>query len=129
VPHPFGFCLIKGAGLAGYRCGIPENAPFPWKRPRPRRTIALGTRQWGDFLSIPIHPELESRIRAQAEAQGLTVETYLERLLRADQQITEELESLALEGLNSGAPLEVGLSYWQEKHFRLDERLRKTGAR
>jgi hypothetical protein len=80
-------------------------------------------------MSIPIHPELESGIRAQAEAQGLTVETYLERLLRADQQITEELESLALESLNSGAPLEVGLSYWQEKHLCLDERLRKSGAR
>jgi hypothetical protein len=80
-------------------------------------------------MSIPIHPELESRIRAQAEAQGLTVETYLERLLRADQQITEELESLALEALNSGTPLEVGPSYWQEKHLRLDERLRKSGAR
>jgi hypothetical protein len=77
-------------------------------------------------MSIPIHPELESRIRAQAEAQGLTIETYLERLLRADQQ---GMESLALEGLSSGAPIEVGPSYWQEKHLRLDERLRKSGAR
>jgi len=33
----------------------------------------------------------------------------LERLVRADQQGTEELESLALEGLNSGAPIEVDL--------------------
>jgi hypothetical protein len=80
-------------------------------------------------MSIPIHPELESKIRAQAEAQGLTIETYLERLLRADQQGMEELESLALEGLSSGAPIEVGPSYWQEKHLRLDERLRKSGSR
>jgi hypothetical protein len=80
-------------------------------------------------MSIPIHLELESRIRAQAEAQGLTIETYLERLLRADQQGMDELESLALEGLSSGAPIEVGPSYWQEKHLRLDERLRKSGAR
>ena len=80
-------------------------------------------------MSIPIHPELESKIRSQAEAQGLTIEAYLERLVRADQQGTEELESLALEGLNSGAPIEVGPSYWQEKRARLDERLRKTGAR
>jgi hypothetical protein len=80
-------------------------------------------------MSIPIHLELESRIRAQAEAQGLTIETYLERLLRADQQGMDELDSLALEGLSSGAPIEVGPSYWQEKHLRLDERLRKSGAR
>ena len=80
-------------------------------------------------MSIAIHPDLESRIRSRAEAQGLSVEAYLESLVRADQQGTEELESLALEGLNSGAPIDVGPSYWQEKHLRLDERLRKTGVR
>jgi hypothetical protein len=80
-------------------------------------------------MSITIHPDLESRIRSRAEAQGLTIEAYLERLARADQLGMEELESLALEGLNSGAPIEVGPSYWQDKHLLLDERLRKTGAR
>jgi hypothetical protein len=80
-------------------------------------------------MSIAIHPDLESRIRSRAEAQGLTIEAYLERLVRADQLGMEELESLALEGLNSGTPIEVGPSYWQDKHLRLDERLRKTGAR
>ena len=80
-------------------------------------------------MGIAIHPDLESKIRSRAEAQGLSVEAYLESLVRADQQGTEELESLALEGLNSGAPIEVGPSYWQEKHLRLDERLRKTSAR
>ena len=80
-------------------------------------------------MSITIHPDLESRIRSRAEAQGLTIEAYLERLVRADQLGMEELESLALEGLNSGAPIEVGPSYWQDKYLLLDERLRKTGAR
>jgi hypothetical protein len=80
-------------------------------------------------MSIAIHPDLESRIRSRAEAQGLTIEAYLERLVRADQLAMEELESLALGGLSSGAPIEVGPSYWQDKHLRLDERLRKTGAR
>ena len=37
----------------------------------------------------------------------------------------EELESLALEGLNSGPALEIGPGYWEEKHRRLDERLTK----
>jgi hypothetical protein len=80
-------------------------------------------------MSIAIHPDLESRIRSRAESQGLTIEAYLERLVRADQLGMEELESLALEGLNSGAPVGVGPSYWQDKHFHLDERLKKTGAR
>ena len=80
-------------------------------------------------MSIAVHPELESKIRSRAEAQGLSIESYLERLVRADQQGTEELESLALEGLNSGAPIDAGPSYWQEKHFRLDERLKKSSAR
>jgi hypothetical protein len=80
-------------------------------------------------MSIAIHPDLESKIRSRAGAEGITIEAYLERLVRADQLGTEELESLGREGLTSGAPIEVGPSYWQEKHLRLDERLRKSGAR
>ncbi len=80
-------------------------------------------------MSIPIHPELETKIRARAEAEGLSVEAYLERLVQADQEAIEELEALAIEGLESGAPIEAGSSYWQDKHRRLDERLRKTGTR
>lgn len=40
----------------------------------------------------------------------------------------EELETLALEGLNSGEPIEVGPGYGEEKHRRLAERLNKTSA-
>ena len=80
-------------------------------------------------MSIPIHPELETKIRARAEAEGLSIEAYLARLVQADQQGMEELEALALEGLESGAPIEAGPTYWQEKHRRLDERLKKTETR
>jgi hypothetical protein len=80
-------------------------------------------------MSITIHPELEARLRQKAEAEDLTVEAYVERLLRSDQQADEELEALALAGLNSGEPIEVGTGYWEEKHRRLDERLKNTGAR
>jgi hypothetical protein len=80
-------------------------------------------------MSIPIHPELEIKIRARAEAEGVSIEAYPERLVQADQQGVEELEALALDGFESGAPIEVGPSYWQEKHRRLDERLRKTETR
>ena len=39
------------------------------------------------------------------------------------------LEALAIEGLKSGDPMEIGPGYWEEKHRRLDERLKKTGTR
>lgn len=80
-------------------------------------------------MTITIHPEVEMRLRARAEAQGLTLEAYVERLIRADQQAEDELEALALEGLNSGEPIEVGPRYWEDKHRRLDERLNKTGTK
>ena len=80
-------------------------------------------------MSLTISPNLEATLRARAEAEGLTVEAYLERLVRADQQAGEELETLAIEGLNSGPPLDAGPGYWEEKHRRLDARLAETGLR
>jgi hypothetical protein len=77
-------------------------------------------------MSITIHPELETKLRARVEAEGLTVEAYLERLVRVEQSAREELEALALEGINSGPPIEAGPGYWETKHRRLDQHLRKT---
>ena len=45
--------------------------------------------------------------------------------MKADQAAEEEIESLALEGLHSGEPVEAGPGYWEEKHRRLEERLKK----
>ena len=72
-------------------------------------------------MSITIRPELETRLRARAMAEGLTMEAYVERLVRADQQAEEKLEALAIEGLNSGEPIEPHPGFWEEKHRRLDE--------
>jgi len=77
-------------------------------------------------MNISITPELETKLRARAEAQGLTVEAYVERLVRAEQEGENELEALALQGLSSGAPIRVDAGYWEEKHRRLEERLKKT---
>ena len=46
-------------------------------------------------MSINIPTELETRLGAQAKAEGITVEAYLERLLRADEKAEEELTALA----------------------------------
>jgi hypothetical protein len=80
-------------------------------------------------MPITIDPKLEARLRERAEAEGLSVPDYVERLINADQSAEEELATLALEGLNSGDPIEVGPGYWEEHHRRLDERLKKTGTR
>jgi len=79
-------------------------------------------------MSISVHPDLEAKLRQKAEAEGLSVEAYVERLLRSDEQADEELERLALEGLNSGEPIEITSGYWEEQHRRLDQRLKKTGV-
>jgi len=63
-------------------------------------------------MSITIHPELESKRRARAEAEGLTVEAYLERVIAADEQAENELTALALNGLNSGEPIRADPAYW-----------------
>jgi hypothetical protein len=79
-------------------------------------------------MTITIDPTLEARLRERADTEGLSVPAYIERLLKADQSAEEEFESLALEGLNSGEPIEIRPGYWEEKHRRLDERLKKTGT-
>ena len=77
-------------------------------------------------MSITIDPKLEARLRERAEAEGLTIAAYVERLVHAEQAAEEELESLALESLNSGDPTAVGPGFWEDKHRRLDERLNGT---
>jgi hypothetical protein len=80
-------------------------------------------------MNITIQTEIELRLRARAETEGITVEAYVERLVRAEEQAEDELEVLALEGFNSGEPIDAGPGYWEDKHRRLDERLNKTGSR
>ena len=61
-------------------------------------------------MSVAIRPELETKIRVRAEAEGLSIEAYLEHLVHADQRAEDELEALALEGIDSGDPIDVGSS-------------------
>lgn len=46
-----------------------------------------------------------------------------------DQATEEELEALALEGLNSGESIEADEKYWEEKRRQLMERHRPARAR
>ncbi len=80
-------------------------------------------------MPITIHPDLEAKLRARADAAGISVETYIERIARDDQAAEEELEALALEGRESGDSINADENYWREKRQRLIDRHRKTGLR
>jgi len=80
-------------------------------------------------MSITINPELEARLRARADREGVTVEAYVERIARDDERAEQELEELALEGLNSGESVVPDENYWEEKRRRLIERQPGTCAR
>ena len=80
-------------------------------------------------MPITIHPDLEAKLRARADAAGVNVETYIERIALDDQAAGEELECLAMEGVNSGGPIAIGPAYWAEKHRNLDERLKSANTR
>ena len=80
-------------------------------------------------MSISIVPDLETRLRARASAEGITVERYLERIALDDQRAEEELESLAIEGLNSGDAVPGDGEFWDERQKRLKDRQSKRNTR
>ncbi len=45
-------------------------------------------------MTITIDPKLEARIREKAEAEGLSVEAYVERLVSAEQWLKKSLKRL-----------------------------------
>ena len=53
---------------------------------------------------------------------------YVRELIRADQKrrVEERIDTLLLEGLDSGQPIPVTAEYWEEKKRRLTERLSKA---
>jgi antitoxin ParD1/3/4 len=55
----------------------------------------------------------------------------IRELIRADQKrkVEEKLEALLLAGLNSGGPIEVTESFWDEKRRQLSERHRWVSGR
>ena len=55
-----------------------------------------------NYMVITINPELDGRVQERAEQEGLSVDAYVERLIKADLAAEEELEYLALESLASG---------------------------
>ena len=76
-------------------------------------------------MSIIIDPELEKKLRDRAEFEGISIEAYVERIVRVELSMESELERLALEGIDSGDAIEVTDSFWDERRRTLDERFKK----
>lgn len=77
-------------------------------------------------MGLTLNPRLETEIRARADAEGVSVEAYIERLLEAEEEAMNEAETLALEGVKSGNAMEAGVDYWENMHRRLDERIKRS---
>jgi len=84
-------------------------------------------------LNISLPLSLKEFVENQVQESGFsTPSEYIRNLLREDQKrrAEEKLEALLLEGLNSGAPIEITPEYWEKKRSQLIERhKKKTGTR
>lgn len=79
-------------------------------------------------LNISLPQSLKDYVEHQVTEGGYsTPSEYLRELLRQDQTRRAELklETLLLQGLNSGQAIEVTPEYWEKKRLQLTERFAK----
>ena len=63
-------------------------------------------------MPITVHPNLEAKIRARAQAEGLTVEAYVERLIREEDSEIAHTEALLEEAAASGEHVALTEGEW-----------------
>jgi hypothetical protein len=63
-------------------------------------------------MPITMNPELEARLRARAEAEGLTVDAYVDGLLREEDAQIAHTEALLQEATDSGEHVELTEQEW-----------------
>ena len=86
----------------------------------------LKGRWFVETLNIALPASLKEFIQARvAEGRYDSVSDYVRDLVQADQKQRHEerIDALLLEGLNSGAPIEVTKEYWEQKRHDLAARL------
>lgn len=85
-----------------------------------------------ETMNIALPESLKSFVQERVADGGYSsVSEYVRELIRADQKqrLEERIDSLLLEGLNSGAPIEVTPEYWEAKKRKLAERLSKANGK
>jgi hypothetical protein len=63
-------------------------------------------------MPITVNPNLEAKIRARAQAEGLTVEAYVERLIREEDSEIAQTEALLEEAAASGEHVALTDAEW-----------------
>ena len=82
-----------------------------------------------ETMNIALPESMKHFVQGRVTEGGYSsVSEYVRDLIRADQKRTigERIDTLLLEGLDSGQPIPVTPEYWQEKKRRLTERLSKA---
>lgn len=79
-------------------------------------------------VNISVPDSMKAFIDEQVAKGGYsTTSEYIRQLLRqeAERIAQARLETLLLEGLDSGEPIEINDDWWQQKRIQLLEKLRK----
>ena len=82
-----------------------------------------------ETMNIALPESMKHFVQERVSEGGYSsVSEYVRELIRADQKrkVEERIDTLLLEGLDSGQPIPVTAEYWEEKKRRLTERLSKA---
>jgi antitoxin ParD1/3/4 len=82
-----------------------------------------------ETMNIALPESMKHFVQERVTEGGYSsVSEYIRELIRADQKrkAQERIDTLLLEGLESGKPVAVTPEYWEEKKRRLSERLGKA---
>ena len=78
-----------------------------------------------ETMNIALPESMKHFVQERVTEGGYSsVSEYMRELIRADQKrkVEERIDTLLLEGLDSGQPIPVTAEYWEEKKRRLTER-------
>jgi antitoxin ParD1/3/4 len=80
-------------------------------------------------MNIALPESMKHFVQERVTAGGYSsVSEYVRELIRADQKrkVEERIDTLLLEGMETGQPIPVTEEYWDEKKRKLTERLAKA---